>query len=100
MLKSFISVLGLIAIHFWLSFRLKNVFLNIGIGLAGVVIALSMYLGHWGSIIYLPYASTVLMCNFTPDAHKYLSDFHIVSLICFLVIFVLSYLDFSKRFKG
>ncbi len=98
--KSFISVLGIIAIHFWLSFRLKNLILNIGIGLAGVVIAVSMYIGHWESIIYLPYASTVLMCNFTPDAHKYLSDFHIVSLICFLVIFVLSYIDFSKRFKG
>lgn len=99
-IKSFISVLGLIAIHFWLSFRLKNIFLNIGIGLAGVVIAVSMYIGHWESISYLPYASTVLMCNFTPDAHKYLSDFHIVSLICFLVIFVLSYFDFTRIFKG
>ncbi len=99
-LKSFISILGIIAIHFWLSFRLKNLFLNIGIGLAGVVIAVSMYIGHWESISYMPYAYPVLMCNFTPDAHSFLSDFHINSLICFFVISLLSYIDFSKRFKG
>jgi hypothetical protein len=98
--KSFISVLGLIAIHFWLSFRLKNLFLNIGIGLAGAVIAVSMFIGHWASIVYLPYASPLLMCNFTPDAHRYLSDFHINSLICFVVIFLLSYFDFTRIFKG
>ena len=98
--KSFISVLGLIAIHFWLSFRLKNLFMNIGIGLAGMVIAVSMYIGHWESIIYFPYASPVLMCNFTPDPHKFLSGFQIVSLTCFLFFFALSYLDFVKKFKG
>ena len=99
-LKSFIAVLGIIAIHFWLSFRIKNLFLNIGIGLAGVVIAVSMYIGHWGSIIYLPYAFPVLMCNYTPDAHKFLSEFQINSLIVFFVISLLSYIDFSRIFKG
>lgn len=99
-IKSFISVLGLIAIHFWLSFRVKNLFLNIGIGLAGVVIAVSMYIGHWESIKYLPYAYPVLMCNFTPDADSFLSDFHIISLIFFGAIFVLSYFDFTRIFKG
>ena len=64
--KSFISTLAIVAIHFWLSFRLKNLFLNIGIGLAGVVVAVSMYIPHWPSIIYLPYAFPVLMCNFIP----------------------------------
>jgi hypothetical protein len=100
MVKSFISVLGLMAIHFWLSFRLKNLFLNIGIGLAGAVIAVSMFIGHWESIIYLPYASPLLMCNFIPDAHRYLSDFLINSLICFVIIFILSYIDFTRIFKG
>jgi lantibiotic transport system permease protein len=99
-LKSFIAVLGIIAIHFWLSFRIKNIFLIIGIGLAGVVIAVSMYIGHWGSIIYLPYASPVLMCNFIPDAHNFLSAFQINSLIVFFVVSILSYIDFSRVFKG
>ena len=99
-IRSFISSLGIIAIHFWLSFRLKNLFLNIGIGLAGVVIAVSMFIGNWTSIIYLPYAYPVLMCNFTPDAHHFLSVFHINSLICFFGISLFSYMDFSRKFKG
>lgn len=99
-IKSFISTLAIIAIHFWLSFRVKNLFVTIGIGLAGVVTAVSMYIPHWPSIIYLPYAFPVLMCNFIPDAHHFLSNFHINSLICFVVISLLSYFDFTKNFKG
>jgi hypothetical protein len=98
--RSFISVAGIIAIHFWLSFRLKNLFLNIGIGLAGVIIAVSMVIGNWESVIYVPYAFPVLMCNFTPPAHAFLSGFHLNSLIFFLVISLLSYIDFSEIFKG
>ena len=98
--RSFISSLGIIAIHFWLSFRLKNMFINIGIGLAGVVIAISMYIGHWASMVFFPYSFPVLMCNYTPDAYHFLSDFQINSLICFVVISIFSYLDFTKRFNG
>ena len=98
--KSFISILGITAIHFWLSFRLKNLFVNIGIGLAGVVLAISMYIGHWQSMIYFPYAFPSLMCNFVPDPHHFLSDFHIHSLICFFAISILSYIDFTKKFNG
>lgn len=100
LVKSFIATLAIVAIHFWLSFRLKNLFLNIGIALAGVVIAVSIYIPHWESIIYLPYAFPVLMCNFIPDSHHFLSDFHINSLIYFAVISLLSYLDFVWYFKG
>jgi hypothetical protein len=98
--RSIISVSGIIAIHFWLSFRLKNLFLNIGIGLAGLILAVSMVIGKWGSVIFMPYAFPVLMCNFTPDAHTFLSDFHINSLFYFLVFILLSYLDFLRLFKG
>jgi hypothetical protein len=77
-----------------------TLFITIGIGLAGVVTAISMYISNWESIIYLPYAYPVLMCNFTPDAHHFLSNFHINSLICFFVISLASYFDFTKNFKG
>ncbi|MCW3106766.1 MAG: hypothetical protein JWQ09_1272 [Segetibacter sp.] len=99
-IKSFISTLAIVAIHFWLSFRVKNLFLTLGIGLAGVVTAVSIYIPHWPSIIYLPYAFPVLMCNFTPDVHHFLSNFHMNSLISFFVISLLSYFDFTKNFKG
>jgi hypothetical protein len=98
--RSFISVSAVMAIHFWLSFRLKNLFLNIGIGLAGLIIAVTMVIGNWESVVYVPYAFPVLMCNFTPDAQNFLSNFHIYSLIVFFVVSLLSYLDFSRIFKG
>lgn len=99
-IRSFISTLGIIAIHFWLSFRLKNLFLNIGIGLAGLIIAVTMVISNWGSVIYIPYAYPVLMCNFTPAANAFLSGFHINGLIFFMAISILSYFDFSGVFKG
>lgn len=99
-LRSFISTTGIIAIHFWLSFRIKNLFLNIGIGLAGLIIAVSMVIGNWDSVIYMPYAFPVLMCNYTPAVNAFLSAFQIHGLIFSLVVSVLSYIDFSKLFKG
>ena len=99
-LKSFIASLAIVAIHFWLSFRFKNMFATIGIGLAGVVIAVSMYIPHWPSIIYVPYAFPVLMCNFIPDAHHLLSNFQVNSLLFFTGIFLFSYLDFTKWYRG
>lgn len=99
-LRSFISCLAIVAIHFWLSFRLKNLFVTIGIGLAGVVVAVSMYIPHWPSIIYLPYAFPVLMCNFIPDTQHFLSNFQINSLVFFFLICLLSYFDFVKLYKG
>ena len=98
--KSFISILGITAIHFWLSYRLKNLFINIGIGLAGVVLSITLYLGKSHSIIYFPYAFPAMMCNFVPDSQHFLSDFHINSIICFVAVSILSYIDFTKKFKG
>lgn len=99
-LRSFISVAAILSIHFWLSFRIKNLFLNIGIGLAGLIIAVTMVIGNWESVVYVPYAFPVLMCNFTPYARSFLSNFHNYSLFIFLVVSAMSYFDFSRIFKG
>lgn len=100
LVRSLISTAGIISIHFWLSFRLRNVFLNIGIGLAGLIIAVSMVIGNWSSVIYMPYAFPVLMCNFTPAAGTFLSVFHINGLVFSFVVLLLSYIDFTGIFKG
>jgi lantibiotic transport system permease protein len=99
-IRSFISASAIMAIHFWLSFRIKNLFLNIGIGLAGCILAVSMVIGNWGSVIYVPYAFPVMMCNFIPDSHNFLSVFHFNSLIVFFVVSILSYFDFTRVFRG
>ena len=97
--KSFITVLAILAIHFWLSFRMKNLFSTIGIGLGGVVLTLGMYISHWHSLIYVPYGLPVLMCNYAPDFHHVLTTFQKNSLIYFSIIFVASYFDFTKFFR-
>jgi hypothetical protein len=98
--RSFITVLALFAIHFWLSFRLKNLFSTIGISLGGVVVTIGMYINHWHSLIYVPYGFPVLMCNFIRQTNHFLTDFQANSLIYFSIIFILSYLDFVKFFRG
>ena len=98
--RSFITVLAIVAIHFWLSFRLKNLFLTIGIGLGGVVLTIGMYISHWHSLIYMPYGFPVLMCNFVPEINHFLTDFQANSLIYFSIIFIASYFDFVKFFRG
>lgn len=98
--RSFISSLGIIAIHFWLGFRFKNLFVNIGIGLAGLIIAVSMVIGNWDSVIYMPYAFPVLMCNFTPVSHAFLSVFQINSLVFSFLVTILSYADFVRLFRA
>ena len=98
--RSFITVLAIMAIHFWLSFRLKNLFSTIGIGLGGVVVTVGMYISHWHSLIYVPYGFPVLMCNYAPRTHHFLTDFQANSLICFVVVSIASYFDFVKFFRG
>src|SRR4029079_5429500 len=94
--KSFITVLAILAIHFWLSFRLKNLFSTIGIGLGGVVLTLGMYISHWHSLIYVPYGLPVLMCNYAPETQRFLTAFQENSLIYFVFISVAGYFDFVK----
>ena len=98
--RSFITVLAILAIHFWLSFRLKNLFSTIGIGLGGVVLTIGMYISHWHSLIYMPYGFPVLMCNYVPQINHFLTDFQANSLIYFITISIASYFDFVKFFRG
>ena len=98
--RSFTTVLAILSIHFWLSFRLKNLFSTIGIGLGGVVLTIGMYISHWHSLIYMPYGFPVLMCNYIPRINHFLTDFQANSLIYFIIVSIASYFDFVKFFRG
>ena len=100
LLKSFISVLALIAIHFWLSFRIKNLFINIGLGLVAVLTATLIYLGNFQHVHFNPYEFPIMMVNYMHDPGHFLSDFHIYSLVYFFVISIFSYWDFTRNFRG
>ena len=97
--KFFIGALAIIAIHFWTSFRIKNLIANLGIGLAGIAFAILLN-GKGGLTIFLPYSFPIKMLNYIPNPNWFLEDYHIVSLCYFVLLFCLSYWDFTKRFKG
>ncbi len=54
---SFLAILGITALHYWMSIRWKNFITPIGIGLLGFIIALFLLLAKkFEYAIYLPYA--------------------------------------------
>ncbi|MEJ7678058.1 MAG: hypothetical protein WKG06_09380 [Segetibacter sp.] len=101
-IKSFISTLPILAIHFWLSFRIKNLIINIGIGLIGLITGLVLASPNtWNNVIYYPYAFPALLAyKLNPNYHYANYPANLYSLIYFLAISVLCYLDFNKNFRG
>jgi hypothetical protein len=97
--KFFIASLAIIAIHFWLSFRIKNLVANLGIGLTGLTLAI-LFNGTGGYTFLFPYSFPILMLNYKPQSTTFLENYHIVSIIYFIIFTVLSFFDFTKRFKG
>lgn len=97
--KFFIGALAIIAIHFWTSFRIKNLIANLGIGLTGIAFAILLN-GKGGLTNFLPYSFPIKMLNYVPNPTYFFEDYHIVSLFYFALLFCLSYWDFTKRFKG
>jgi len=102
--KSFVSSLGVLAIHYWLSLRFKNIFVSIGIGLVCIITATVLF-GRWEYIVYVPYAYTALTAvpAMIPKTYAISSFFHfheLGSLLYFLVIGLAGYLDFIRFYRG
>jgi len=101
---SFIASLGLLAIHFWLSIRFKNMIIPIAIAVLGSIIWIALYQGRVEEITYFPYSyhySTV-----SPPAWVKLKMFGIFpqhemfSLLYFVIFTSFSCRYFIKTFKG
>ncbi len=97
--RFFVGTLAIIAIHFWLSFRIKNLIANLGIGLVGVAFSV-LFNGTSGYVIYFPYSFPIMMLNYAPKPAQFFENYHIISLFYFTIFSVLSYWDFTTRFKG
>ena len=97
--KSFVSVLGILGIHYWLSIRLKNMILPIGIGLVGIVTA-TILVNFWKNIVYYPYAFTIISTSPMFKPTGFFADSEWYSLICFLIFSGLGYLDFRRFYRG
>ena len=99
-IKSFVSTLGLTAIHYWIALRIKNLILPIGIGIVGVIAGLILING-WENIIYLPYAhSTMTYFKMSAGSFKMFETHEIHSLAWFVGIAILGFIDFKWGFRS
>lgn len=92
--RQYIAVLGMTAIQYWLSLRLRNYIAPLGIGLALIIIGI-VALG-WGKIIYYPYAYSAVTFFKTKQSNG-LANHEVYSIIWFVVILLLAFRDTVKR---
>ncbi|SDF62728.1 hypothetical protein SAMN04487996_111315 [Dyadobacter soli] len=93
-----ISILAIVAIHFWLGFRVKNLVSTLGVGLAGIALAVLMN-GKGGLADFFPYAYPIMLLNYVPAPDKGIFEgFQWVSLVYFIVFSMLAFLRFRKSF--
>lgn len=96
LVTSFVASLGIIGIQFWLSFRLKNFIVPLGLGMFLVVIGI--ILSQVPQSIYFPYSFSVLsvtLAEKTPLTFG-ISSITVFSTICFIVTSILGYIHISR----
>ncbi len=97
--KTFISLLAIISIQYWMGLRFRNFIVPIGIGLALLVTAL--ILSSWEHVDKLPYAFPLL--TFTSSVHKTelsgpLMQNHELNSIGYFIFFsIIAFLDMRFR---
>jgi lantibiotic transport system permease protein len=96
--KTYISILGISAIQFWLGLRFKSFIAPVGIGLAllvGGLIATGM---NWAHVYKIPYAHPALTLRSMMMGHaKRIENHEWNSIIYFVVFTILGFLDLNFR---
>lgn len=96
--KTFVSLLGIIAIQYWVSLRFRNFIVPIGIGLGLLVTALIIYQFRWEHVYKVPYALPVLTMEGVRDTEGPLLQNHELNSIGYFVFFsILAFLDMRFR---
>ncbi|MES1218951.1 MAG: ABC transporter permease [Bacteroidota bacterium] len=96
--QTYLSIMGMSAIQYWLSLRFKNFIAAIGIGLA-LLIASLIAVPFWDHVDTLPYAYPMLtMKNFASKANQLsLPGHEIYSVFYFIGFTLLAFLDMKYR---
>jgi len=99
-LKTFVSLLAIISIQYWLSLRFRNFIVSIGIGLALLITALIVYQFRWEHMYKLPYAMPVLTMEGALERHTtgpMLQNHELNSIGYFVFFSILAFLDMRFR---
>jgi lantibiotic transport system permease protein len=95
-INSYLVLLGLCAIHYWLGLRFKNFIISTGIGVAlyfaGTVLVMQL---QQSKIIYLPY--TMFLYSGLPEFTPYVNGLNWYSLAYTLVFLAVGFVSFRKK---
>ena len=98
-IKSFISLLAIVSIQYWLSLRFKNFIVPIAIGLCFLITALIVVL--WEHASKVPYAYPALsFMKMTVEGNKattFLKNHELNSILYFIVFTAVGFLDMRYR---
>jgi lantibiotic transport system permease protein len=100
--QTYLSILGMSAIQYWLSLRFKNFIASIGIGLAFLITSL-IAVPFWKHVDTLPYAYPILTMKAfaSPLGGRSLPHHEIYSILYFAGFILLAFLDMKyKKERG
>jgi hypothetical protein len=96
--KTYISILGISAIQFWLSLRFKSFIGPVGIGLALLVAGIMATGFGWEHVYKIPYAHPILTLMSMKDRGALRLENHELNSIGYFIVFTtLGYLDLRFR---
>lgn len=98
LLDFFVSIIPLVIIQYWISLRIENLVTSLGLGLLGLLIGLLFK--NSPHIIYFPYAMPFQMWNYQVTNGLISQKFIWVDAAYTLLFLILSYNDFTRRFRG
>ena len=97
-LKTYVAILGISAIQYWMSFRIKNFIAPVGIGLALVITSIILREFGWDHISKFPFAHPILTLEHLMMPNRALLENHELNSIGYCAFFlILGYLDLKFR---
>ena len=92
--RQYIAILGMTAIQYWISLRIKNYIAPLGIGLALVIIGIIIL--EWPKVIYYPYAYTAVTF-FIKKQSNGIANYEVFSILWFVGVLGLAFWDTVRR---
>lgn len=97
-IKTYVSVLGISAIQYWMSLRFKSFLAPVGIGLALLVLAIIALNFNWEHIYKLPFAHPILtLMSMEKSNRPFLENHELNSIGYFIFFLLLGYFDLKYR---
>ncbi len=96
--RSYISILGISAIQYWLSLRFKNFIVPVGFGLAFMIGSIIAFNIQWEHIYKYPYSFSMLTLESIEKRGRAFLENHELNSIGYFVFFILvGFLDMKLR---